>query len=285
MVTTRIIPRLDIKGSNLVKGINLEGIRVLGQPECFARQYYSEGADELLYMDVVASLYERNSILGFVERMSREIFIPLTVGGGLRTLADIEAALRSGADKVAINTAAIRNPKFIEDAAKHFGSSTIVLSIEAKRLSDGRYEPYADSGRERSGLDAFEWAARGYNSGAGELMVTSIDREGTGKGFDVELTRRIATQVSIPVIACGGAGSIAHVKEVIGDGAADAVCVASILHYDFVSHHNCADHGFASEMEVSDLKRSHSKIAKVKLSDLKLGLIDSGVADIRFSAS
>lgn len=227
----RIIPRLDIKGPNLVKGINLEGIRVLGEPQQFARHYDEAGADELLYMDAVASLYGRNSILETVERTAREIFIPLTVGGGLRTLGDIFNALSAGADKVAINSAAIRNPSLIKDAATRFGSSTIVVSIEAKRKPDGTYEAYMDGGRERSGLDAIAWSRQAVEFGAGEIMITSIDQEGTGRGFDLELTRAIATSVTVPVIASGGAGEMSHVHSALAQGAASAVCLASMLHY------------------------------------------------------
>jgi len=206
-VNVRIIPRLDIKGPNLVKGIHLEGLRVLGKPERFARYYYEQGADELLYMDVVASLYQRNSLLEIVSRTSREVFIPLTVGGGLRTLDDVRAVLRAGADKVSLNTAVIREPELIRQASRCFGSSTIVVSIEAIKKGDGSYEAYTDNGRERTSIDAFKWALQAAELGAGEIIVTSVDREGTGKGFDLELTRRIAESVPIPVIACGGAGT------------------------------------------------------------------------------
>jgi len=230
-MNVRIIPRLDIKSPNLVKGIHLEGIRVLGKPDKFAKLYADCGADELLYMDVVASLYERNSILDLVEKTSRSVFIPLTVGGGLRSIEDIKAALHAGADKVAINTAAIRRPDFINEAAEEFGSSTIVVSIEAKLRNDRSYEAYVDSGRERTHINVFDWAQECLQRGAGEIMITSIDQEGTGKGFDIELTRRISEQVDIPVIACGGAGTINDVEAVIKDGFADAVSIASILHY------------------------------------------------------
>ncbi|PIQ84426.1 MAG: imidazole glycerol phosphate synthase subunit HisF [Candidatus Omnitrophica bacterium CG11_big_fil_rev_8_21_14_0_20_63_9] len=233
-MTIRMIARLDIKGPNLVKGIHLEGLRVLGTPEQFAKAYYEQGADELLYMDVVASLYGRNSLLDIVARTSREIFIPLTVGGGLRTLEDIQQALRAGADKVALNTAAIRNPTLVQDATTRFGSSTIVVSIEAIRKPDGHYEAYTDNGREPTGVDAFAWARQAAELGAGELLITSIDREGTGEGFDLELTRRIAEAVPIPVIACGGAGTAQHVADVIVHGKADAVCMASLLHYHLI---------------------------------------------------
>jgi len=233
-LNVRIIPRLDIKGPNLVKGIHLEGLRVLGKPEQFARLYYEQGADELLYMDVVASLYQRNSLLEMVSRTSKELFIPLTVGGGLRSVEDVRAALKAGADKVALNTAAIRNPEFVREAAERFGSSTIVVSIEAIRKPDGTYEAYTDNGRERTGVDAIEWAQKAAEMGAGEILITSIDREGTGKGFDLELTRKLVSAVPIPVIAGGGAGSVQHIQEVVSAGGADAVCVASVLHYHAV---------------------------------------------------
>ena len=277
-MNVRVIARLDIKGPNLVKGIHLEGLRVLGKPERFARAYYEQGADELLYMDVVASLYGRNSLLDIVERTSREIFIPLTVGGGLRTLEDIRTALRAGADKVSLNTAAIQRPELIREASLRFGSSTIVVSIEAIRRPDGGYEAYTDNGRQRTGRDAYEWALQAGELGAGELIVTSIDREGTGKGFDIELTRRIAESVSIPVIACGGAGTVKHVSEVFKEGKADAVCLASILHYDLVQ--SAQDHGdFSSEGNVEFLRsgRSFSKIQGIPLPQIKAHLRESGI--------
>lgn len=230
----RVIPRLDIKGPNLVKGIHLEGLRVLGRPEQFARHYYEQGADELLYVDTVASLYGRNNLLHIVERTARETFIPLTVAGGIRTLDDIRAALRAGADKVALNTGALRRPELVREAAKRFGSSTIVVSIEAIRRPDGTWEAYTDSGRERTGVDAVGWAHQAEMLGAGEILLTSIDREGTGRGFDLELTRQVASQVSIPVIASGGAGRVEHLAEVVHQASADAVTVASMLHYDYV---------------------------------------------------
>jgi len=277
-MTIRVIPRLDIKGPNVVKGIHLEGLRVLGKPEQFARYYYEQGADELLYMDVVASLYGRNSLVDIVERTSREIFIPLTVGGGLRTLEDIRTVLRAGADKVSLNTAAIRRPALIHEAAQRFGSSTIVVSVEAIRKPDGSYEAYTDNGRERTGVDAFEWALRAAELGAGELLVTSIDREGTGKGFDLELTRRIADAVSIPVIACGGAGTVEHVREVVTEGHADAVCVASLLHYHAVKQWGLAG-DFSEEGNIEHLKRRRgfSNIQDSTPPELKSALLAHGI--------
>lgn len=277
-MTVRIIPRLDIKGPNLVKGIHLEGLRVLGQPSDFARHYYEQGADELIYMDVVASLYQRNSLLSLIEKASQEIFIPLTVGGGLRTIEDIRKVLRAGADKVSLNTAAIADPTFITKAARTFGSSTIVISIEAIKKLDGTYEAFTDNGREETGLNAVEWAKRVEELGAGEIYLTSIDREGTGKGFDVDLTQKIATKVSIPVISCGGAGSSNDVVQAVNEGKADAVSLASILHYGLIEH---ADHSHdnKSEGNVEYLKsgRTFSKIKGKSLIELKKDLLNQKV--------
>ncbi|MFA6316460.1 MAG: imidazole glycerol phosphate synthase subunit HisF [Elusimicrobiota bacterium] len=229
--TVRIIPRLDIKGSNVVKGVHLEGLRVVGDPAELALRYYEEGADELLYMDIVASLYGRNNLLAIVERTARELFVPLTVGGGVRSIEDIYRLLRAGADKVAVNTAAVRNPPFVQQASRTFGSQCIVVSIEAKLRAPGQWEALTDNGREKTGVDACEWALRAAELGAGEVLVTSVDREGTGSGYDLELTRKLAETLPIPVIACGGAGSLKHVEEAVSSGKADAVSLASLLHY------------------------------------------------------
>jgi len=274
----RIIPRLDIKGPNLVKGIHMEGLRVLGKPERFARLYYEQGADELLYMDVVASLYQRNSLLDIVSRTSREIFIPLTVGGGLRTIDDIRAVLRAGADKVSLNTAAINRPELIREAATQFGSSTIVVSIEAIRRPGGSYEAYTDNGRERTGVDAFDWAVRAAELGAGEIIITSIDREGTGKGFDLELTRRVAESVPIPVIACGGAGTSEHICGVVKKAHAQAVCVASILHYNALKEFG--EENFSGEGNTEYLRnqRGFTKIQGDRLPHIKEHLSQQGIA-------
>lgn len=252
----RVIARLDIKGPNLVKGIHMEGLRVLGKPEDFARHYYETGADELIYMDTVASLYQRNSLVKIIERTAREIFIPLCVGGGLRSVEDIRTVLRAGADKVSINTAAIRRPELIREAAKAFGSSTIVISIEAKRRAAGEYEAWVDYGRQSTGVNALDWAKQAVELGAGELLVTAIDREGTGLGFDLELTRQIAESVPVPVIAAGGAGSVEHVSEVITTGRADAVCLASLLHYDTVRYLPFSDANFQSEGNIEYLRQA-----------------------------
>lgn len=278
-VQLRIIPRLDIKGPNLVKGIHFEGLRVLGKPENFARHYFDQGADELMYMDAVASLYGRNSLAPIIERTSREVFIPLCVGGGLRSVDDIRTVLRAGADKVSLNTAAIARPDLIREASRAFGSSTIVVSIEAIRKPDGSYEAYTDYGRQASGQDAVQWAARAVELGAGELVVTSIDREGTASGYDVTLTRTIAGLVPVPVIAGGGAGSIAHVCEVVRDGLADAVSLASLIHYNRIRHAADSGDDFAAEGNIEFLKRggTSSRHEDVTLRDIKRALHQTGI--------
>lgn len=230
MKKVRLIARLDIKGPNLIKGINLEGVRVIGDPHEYASRYYTQGIDEIIYMDAVASLYGRNSLAEFVRRASANIFVPVTVGGGLRSIDDVREMLRAGADKVAINTAAVKSPDLISQVAKKFGSQCMVLSIEAKQKGPGRWEAYVDTGRECTGLDVVEWAKRGVALGAGEILLTSVDREGTRKGFDIELIRAVASAVSVPVIASGGMGSGEHLKAAVSAGA-DAVAMADVLHY------------------------------------------------------
>ena len=275
----RIIPKLDIKGPNLVKGIHFEGLRVLGKPEDFARYYYENGADELFYMDAVASLYGRNSLLEIVQKSAREIFIPLTVGGGLRSVDDIREVLRAGADKVSLNTAAVARPELIREASRAFGSSTVVVSIEAIKMPDGNYEAYVDYGRQRTGVNVFEWAVRAVELGAGELVVTSINNEGTGEGFDLELTRRISESVPVPVIASGGAGRLGDIKAVITEGRADAVALASILHYQFIKEHSYQSSEFKTEGNTEFLRKgiTFSKFEGVTLSDIKNYLVKSGI--------
>ena len=236
MKSVRIIPRLDIKGPNLVKGIHLEGLRALGSPDFFAENYYHLGADELFYQDTVASLYGRNSLNDFITKAAKNIFIPLTVGGGLRTLEDIHAVLRAGADKVSINSAAVQDPSFINKASKVFGSSTIVISLEVIKV-DEEYLIYTDSGREYTGVKLIDWAIEAQDRGAGEFFLTSIDNEGTGKGYDIDLIRMLSDAVEIPVIAHGGAGNLDHIFEAIIDGRADAISISSLLHYSMIKEH------------------------------------------------
>lgn len=232
MPHTRVIARLDIKAPNLIKGIRLEGLRKLGDPNAFARRYYEMGIDELLYMDIVASLYERNSLTDVIEYTAHNIFIPFTVGGGLRNIDDIEAVLRAGADKVAINTAATRRPELISEAARRFGSQCIVLSVEAKRRANGEgWEAYTDNGREHTGRDVIEWVQQASALGAGEILLTSVDQEGTRKGMDNDLIKAVGDVANVPVIASGGVGEPAHIHQAVAQGA-DAVALADALHYE-----------------------------------------------------
>jgi imidazole glycerol-phosphate synthase subunit HisF len=232
MSNLRIIPRLDIKGANLIKGIRLEGLRVIGDPQSYAIKYYEAGADELIYMDIVASLYGRNNLSDIISRAADNVFIPITVGGGIRSVDDARHILRSGADKVAINTAAIAKPALISEVANRFGSQAMVLSIEAKQIGLGKWEVYTDNGRERTGLDVIEWVQQGVKLGAGEILLTSVDREGTRKGFEVDLIRQVSQAVSVPVIASGGMGSTEDFISAARDGLADAVAMADVLHYN-----------------------------------------------------
>jgi cyclase len=223
---------MDIKGPNLIKGVHLEGLRVIGNPNEFARRYYAQGADEIIYMDAVASLYGRNNISEIVKSTARNIFIPITVGGGVRSVEDARELLRCGADKIAINTAATKNPSLLTDVAKKFGSQCVVLSIEALKRNNGGWEVMTDNGREPTGMNVIDWARNGQEFGAGEILLTSIDREGTRKGFDISLIREVSQAVSIPVIASGGMGKLEDLSEAVKHGKADAVAMADILHYE-----------------------------------------------------
>ena len=229
MSNTRLIARLDIKGANLIKGVHLEGLRVIGAPNEHAKRYYEQGVDELIYMDCVASLYGRNHLGDIVSSAAENIFVPMTVGGGIRSVDDATQILRAGADKVAVNTAAVANPQLITEIARRFGSQCMVLSIEAKQVGLERWEVYTDNGRERTGLDVIEWVKRGVAMGAGEVLLTSVDREGTRKGFDIALVRAVSTEISVPVIASGGMGKPEDFLEVVREGGADAVAMADIL--------------------------------------------------------
>jgi|SRR3989344_5700669 len=273
----RIIPRLDIKGPNLVKGIHLEGLRVLGKPEQYAKHYYESGADELLYMDVVASLYERNSLHDIIEKTAKEIFIPLTVGGGIRSIDDIKSILRAGADKVSINTAAVRNPNLIKEASQIFGSSTIVVAIEAIRQSDGNFYAFTDNGREITGLEVVDWSKKVEELGAGEIILTSVDKEGTGKGFELELIRKVTSAVSIPVVAHGGAGKLEHIREAVKEGGASAISLASMLHYDFMANSKVdttLEEGSSAFIQGGT---SYTNVDKVNIQKIKEYLIESNI--------
>ena len=227
----RIIARMDIKGANLIKSVRLEGLRVLGQPNEFALDYYKQGIDEIIYMDCVASLYGRNSLTSLVCTAIENIFVPLTVGGGIRSIEDVFELLRAGADKVAVNTAVVNNPNLITQIVNKFGSQCLVLSIDAKLTEQGRWEVLTESGRERTGLDVLEWAIKGTELGVGEILLTSVDREGTRQGFDVDLIRLISQSVSVPVIASGGLRTTQDYVSVVKETNVDAVAIADAFHY------------------------------------------------------
>ncbi|MBK9441733.1 MAG: imidazole glycerol phosphate synthase subunit HisF [Comamonadaceae bacterium] len=230
MAGLRFIPRLDIKGPNLIKGIRLEGLRVVGDPHEFALRYYEQGADELVFMDIVASLYQRNSLSDIISRAADRVYIPITVGGGIRSLNDVQDMLSSGADKVAINTAAVARPALISEVARRFGSQCMVLSVEAKRTAPGRWEAYTDNGREHTGLDVIDWVARAVELGAGEILLTAVDQEGTRKGLDIELLRVVNARVNVPVIISGGFGELPDLQRASVAGAS-GVAIADALHW------------------------------------------------------
>lgn len=230
MLTTRIIPCLDVKDGRVVKGIKFKALRYAGDPVELAKVYNEQGADEIVFLDIGASYRSRRTMLEVVERVSDCVFVPLTVGGGIRTIQEMREALNAGADKVAICTAALQTPDLINEGAARYGSQCIVLSIDGKRVGN-RWHAFAKGGRVDTGVDAVGWALEAERRGAGEILLNSIDRDGTGTGYDLELTRRVADSVSIPVIASGGAGSLDQLYQAVVDGHADAVLLASLLHY------------------------------------------------------
>ena len=230
MTNLRLIARLDVKAPNLIKGVHLEGLRKLGDPQEFAQRYYAEGIDEIIYIDAVASLYERNTIVDLVRHTAEKVFIPITAGGGVRSVDDARALLRAGADKVAVNTAAIHRPELISELAEQFGSQCVVLSVQAKRQGNV-WECYCDQGREHTGRDVIEWVRQAHQLGAGEILLTSVDREGAREGFDIPLTRQVSDTLNVPVIASGGMGTLEHLLDVANNGNAHAVAMAHVLHY------------------------------------------------------
>jgi len=232
---------LDVNNGRVVKGVNFVGLRDAGDPVEVAKRYNQEGADELTFLDIGASHEGRDTIVDVVREVAREVFIPLTVGGGIRKLEDIYALLNVGGDKVSINSAAIKRPEFIDEGAKRFGSQCIVVAIDAKRVAKGKWHIFIHGGRNDTGIDAIEWAKEAYNRGAGELLVTSMDADGTKAGFDNELNRRIGEVTNIPIIASGGAGTMEHIRDAFTLGNADAALAASIFHF--------------REIDIMDLKR------------------------------
>lgn len=270
MKTVRIIPKLDIKGPNLVKGIHLEGLRVLGKPNDFAKFYYDQGADEIMFMDVVASLYDRNSLKDIISKTAKSIFIPITVGGGIRTIEDIKSILRVGADKISINTAAVKRPEFVKEAAEEFGSSTIVVSIEAIKLPDNKFYAFTDNGREHTGVEVVEWAKQLEFLGAGELIITSVDNEGTGKGLNIDFVKSISDAVNIPIIAHGGVGNMDNVVKLLDTQVIDAVAIGAALHYETIKFLTSKYIDFEEgNLEFLKSGRGVHKIKPFKLKDLK----------------
>lgn len=271
----RIIPRLDIKGPNLVKGIQMEGLRVLGDPYFYATKYYQENADELIYIDTVASLYGRNNLTEFVSHTANDIYIPLCVGGGIRKLDDIYKLLRAGADKVAINTEALKNPTLIQEASREFGSQCIVISIQAKKMGN-EYISFMENGREPSNKKVLDWCREAADLGAGELLITSVDNEGTGKGMDIALLQSITEKITIPVIASGGIGSLTHVIDAVTQANIDGIAIASMLHYnaleDFVQKNAMQDY---TEGDLSFLKKSYenNKFGRKNIDSVSLSIL------------
>jgi cyclase len=231
MLSKRVIPCLDVDRGRVVKGVKFVNIKDAGDPVELAAFYDKEGADEVVFLDITASYEERKTIIDVATRTAERVFIPFTVGGGIRTLEDIRNLLKTGCDKVSINTAAVQNPEFIREAAERFGSQCIVVAIDAKKVSFRKWEVYTHGGRKATGIDALEWAKEVEQLGAGEILLTSMDMDGTKEGYDIELTKSISENVNIPVIASGGAGKLEHFAEVIKEANADAVLAASLFHY------------------------------------------------------
>ena len=231
MHTKRIIPCLDVKGGRVVKGTNFVGLRDAGDPVELAATYDLEGADELVFLDITASVEERKAMLDVINKTAGEVFMPLTVGGGISTVDDIRNALRAGADKTSVNSAAVKNPQLIAEGAKLFGSQCIVLAIDARRCGENKWEVYVHGGRTPTGIDAVEWAKQGVALGAGEILLTSMDADGTKNGYNIPLTKAVSEAVNVPVIASGGAGKLEDFYEVLAEGGADAVLAASVFHY------------------------------------------------------
>ena len=234
MPAKRIIARLDVKGDKLIKGVHLEGWRFLGDPNSHCKDYYLKGVDEVIYIDSVASLYGREMLKKVVKKTTEQVFIPITAGGGVRSVEDAYEILRAGADKVAINSGAIKNPKLITDISKKFGAQCVVLSIQAKKIKDSWLACY-DSAREVTNIDVMDWAREGENLGAGEILLTSVDRDGTLKGMDIDLIKMASINLSIPIIASGGFGALSDLNEVLNEGAADAVAIAKALHFNKIN--------------------------------------------------
>lgn len=246
----RLIPCLDVTAGRVVKGVNFLGLRDAGDPVEIARRYDREGADELAFLDITASSDQRDLILPIIEAVAAEVFIPLTVGGGVRAIGDVRRLLNAGADKVSINTTAVTNPQIVADAASRFGSQCIVVAIDAKETAAGRWEVFTHGGRTATGLDAVEWALKMQSLGAGEILLTSMDRDGTKMGFNLPLVRAVSDALDIPVIASGGVGNLQHLADGVLQGHADAVLAASIFHFDEFTVHEAKLHMLQNGIEV-----------------------------------
>ena len=257
MLKKRIIAKLEIKGENLVKGINLEGLRVLGKPEYFSKVYYECGVDELIYQDVVASLYGKNTLFETIFKTSKEIFIPLTVGGGIKKLSEIYKVLRAGADKVSINSQAIKKPQLIYDAVKVFGKSTIVANIEVLKKNND-YFCYYNNGRTPANLKAEDWIIKLQKLGIGEIILTFIDSDGTGKGFDLEFINKIEKLITSPLIISGGAGNIKQVKSLFKKTDVSGVAIGSLLHYNLIQGKKLIEKDFINEGNIDFIKKNNS---------------------------
>jgi len=263
----RIIPKLDIKADSLVKGVNLEGLRVLGRPELFAEKYYDEGADEIIYQDVVASLYGKNTLFEIVERTAKNILIPLTVGGGIRSIDDITRLLNAGADKVSVNSAAVKNPNFLSKAAETFGSSTISVSIETNKINN-QYLVFTESGRNCSNKKVTDWVEQIQSLGVGEIILTSISKEGLGDGFDTDLLKEIEKKIKIPLVVHGGAGKTSHIENLISNFNISGVAIASAFHYHYLKSLQKSELSSGNK-DYSLGLRDKSEYSSFSLSDIK----------------
>ena len=278
MLCKRIIAKLEVKNSNLVKGINLEGLRVLGDPQKYAETYFNEGIDEILYNDVVASLYGRNSILELIKVTAQKILIPLTVGGGIRSINDIYDVLENGADKVCINTAAFKRPEFVNEAAKIFGSSTIVSSLEVIK-TENKYLLFTDNGREYTGIEVLDWAKKMEQNGVGEILLTSIDKDGTGDGMDIDLIDQLCSIIRVPIIVSGGASKIDHIKSVFQKTKASGIALASMLHYNYFKKN--VSLGISKNLDGNrsflKSKKKFLNFENINITDIKKGLMNSDI--------
>ena len=250
MLSVRIIPCLDVHGGRVVKGVKFEELRDAGDPVSVAAAYEKQGADELVFLDITASSDERRTMVDVVERTADQVFMPLTVGGGLRSVEDIRTMLNAGADKVSLNTSAVKDPNLVLESARKFGSQCIVVAIDAKQVAPGRWEVFTHGGRNPTGLDAIDWARKVHRLGAGEILLTSMDRDGTAAGYDVPLNRAVSDAVEVPVIASGGAGTLDHLAQVLKEGRASAVLAASIFHFGTFTVRQAKEHLQAAGLPV-----------------------------------